>query len=194
MHGLMLAPMAGFTDYSFRKICRESGAEYTVSEMVSAKALCYEQLSKKIDPTTSKTAPLASVRREENPMAIQLFGSEPEFVAQAAEMIEDMSYRSCVSEVAPVAIDINMGCPMHKIVGNGEGSALMRDPEHAARFIEEFSDRVLYGCDICNPSNRHQYQFNDFLNKMLADKMISEENYYKLVRGNAVKLLKLEEN
>lgn len=134
-HGLMLAPMAGFTDYSFRKICRESGAEYTVSEMVSAKALCYEQLSKKIDPTTSKTAPLASVRREENPMAIQLFGSEPEFVAQAAEMIEDMSYRSCVSEVAPVAIDINMGCPMHKIVGNGEGSALMRDPERAASIV-----------------------------------------------------------
>ena len=77
---------------------------------------------------------------------------------------------------------------------NSGMNALMRDPEHAARFIEEFSDRVLYGCDICNPSNRHQYQFNDFLNKMLADKMISEENYYKLVRGNAVKLLKLEEN
>lgn len=134
-HGLMLAPMAGFTDYSFRKICRENGAEYTVSEMVSAKALCYEQMSKKIDPATSKTAPLAAVRREENPMAIQLFGSEPEFVAQAAEMIEDMSYRSCVSEVSPVAIDINMGCPMHKIVGNGEGSALMRDPVRAASIV-----------------------------------------------------------
>lgn len=134
-HGLLLAPMAGFTDYSFRRICRELGAEYTVSEMVSAKALCYEQLSKKTAPASSKTAPLAAVRREENPMAIQLFGSEPEFVAEAAAMIESCSYKSCVSETAPVAIDINMGCPMHKIVGNGEGSALMRNPKLAASIV-----------------------------------------------------------
>lgn len=136
-HGLLLAPMAGFTDYAFRKICRENGAEYTVSEMVSAKALCYEQLSKKQEASTSKTAPLAAVRTEENPMAIQLFGSEPEFVARAAAMIESRDYRSCVSEASPVAIDINMGCPMHKIVGNGEGSALMNDPPLAARIVEE---------------------------------------------------------
>ncbi len=135
-HGLMLAPMAGFTDYSFRRICREIGAEYTVSEMVSAKALCYEQMSKKNSLSKSKTAPLAAVRQEENPMAIQLFGSEPEFVAEAAAMIESKDYRSCVSEAVPVAIDLNMGCPMHKIVGNGEGSALMRDPEKAARIVE----------------------------------------------------------
>lgn len=135
-HGLLLAPMAGFTDYSFRKICKECGAEYTVSEMVSAKALCYEEMSKKNPLSPSKTAPLAAVRKEENPMAIQLFGSEPEFVAKAAAMIETMNYRSCVSECAPVAIDINMGCPMHKIVGNGEGSALMRDPDLAARIVD----------------------------------------------------------
>ena len=72
-NGLMLAPMAGFTDYSFRKICRERGAEYTISEMVSAKALCYEQISKKNVLSSSKTAPLAAVKTEENPMAIQLF-------------------------------------------------------------------------------------------------------------------------
>lgn len=135
-NGLFLAPMAGFTDYSFRKICRETGAEYTVSEMVSAKALCYEEMSKKTLPSASKTAPLASVKLEENPMAIQLFGSEPEFVARAASMIETMSYRSCVSETAPVAIDINMGCPMHKIVGNGEGSALMKNPVLAAKIVD----------------------------------------------------------
>lgn len=134
--GLMLAPMAGFTDYSFRMICRERGAEYTVSEMVSAKALCYEQMSKKNSLSASKTAPLAAVRCEENPMAIQLFGSEPEFVAEAAAMIESRDYKSCVSEASPVAIDINMGCPMHKIVGNGEGSALMRNPELAAKIVE----------------------------------------------------------
>ncbi len=135
-HGLMLAPMAGFTDYAFRRICRERGAEYTVSEMVSAKALCYEQMSKKNVLSQSKTAPLAAVRHEENPMAIQLFGSEPEFVAEAAAMIEARDYKSCVSEAVPVAIDINMGCPMHKIVGNGEGSALMRDPAKAAKIVE----------------------------------------------------------
>ena len=135
-HGLMLAPMAGFTDYSFRKICKEQGAEYTVSEMVSAKALCYEQMSKKAVLSDSKTAPLAAVSPEENPMAVQLFGSEPEIMAEAAAMIEARSYRSCVSKASPVAIDINMGCPMHKIVGNGEGSALMKDPALAAKIVE----------------------------------------------------------
>ncbi len=135
-HGLMLAPMAGFTDYSFRRICREEGAEYTVSEMVSAKALCYEQLSKKNTMSASKTAPLAAVKNDEYPMAIQLFGAEAEFVAEAAAMIESNDYKFCVSEAVPVAIDINMGCPMHKIVGNGEGSALMKDPDRAGKIVE----------------------------------------------------------
>ena len=131
-NGLFLAPMAGFSDYAFRRICREHGAEYTVSEMVSAKALCYEQSGKKIE---YKTAPLAAVRAEEMPMAIQLFGAEPRFVAEAAKMIECGEYRGCVSEVSPLAIDINMGCPMHKIVGNGEGSALMKNPKLAAEIV-----------------------------------------------------------
>ncbi|MBQ4091220.1 MAG: tRNA dihydrouridine synthase DusB [Clostridia bacterium] len=133
----MLAPMAGFTDRSFRRICREHGVEYTVSEMVSAKALCYEQIIKKGDEKIYKTAPLARVIAEELPMAIQLFGSEPEYVARAAAMIEQRNYKFCYSDVEPTAIDINMGCPMHKIVGNGEGSALMKDPCLAARIVEE---------------------------------------------------------
>lgn len=131
-NGLFLAPMAGFSDYAFRRICREHGAEYTVSEMVSAKALCYEQIGKKIE---YKTAPLAAVRAEEMPMAIQLFGSEPHFVAEAARMIECGEYKGCISEASPSAIDINMGCPMHKIVGNGEGSALMKNPHLAADIV-----------------------------------------------------------
>ena len=131
-HGIFLAPMAGFSDYSFRKICREHGVEYTVSEMVSAKALCYEQIGKKIE---YRTAPLARVKADEAPMAIQLFGSEPHFVAEAARMIESLDYKGCVSEIAPNAIDINMGCPMHKIVGNGEGSALMKNPRLAAEIV-----------------------------------------------------------
>lgn len=135
-HGLMLAPMAGFTDRSFRRICREHGAEYTVSEMVSAKALCYEQIIKKNDESVYKTAKLARVLNDELPMAIQLFGSEPEYVARAAEMIVERSYKFCLSDAVPTAIDINMGCPMHKIVGNGEGSALMKDPTLAASIVE----------------------------------------------------------
>lgn len=76
--------------------------------------------------------------------------------------------------------------------GSG-ANALMRDPEYAAKFIEEFSDRVLYGCDICQSFNTFPFEFDEFLNKMRADGKISEENYYKLVRGNAIKLLKLDE-
>ncbi len=75
--------------------------------------------------------------------------------------------------------------------GSG-ANALMRDPEYAAKFIEEFSDRILYGCDICQNFNTHPYKFDEFLQNMRKDGMISEENYYKFVRGNAIKLLKLE--
>ena len=141
-HGLFLAPMAGFTDYTFRKICRENGAEFTVSEMVSAKALCYEQLAKRLSPNQLKTAPLAEVKEEEMPMSVQLFGSEPEFVAEAAEMIECCSYRGCLSKIPPAAIDINMGCPMHKVVSNGEGSALMKNPVLAAKIVETVEKKL----------------------------------------------------
>ena len=76
--------------------------------------------------------------------------------------------------------------------GSG-ANALTRDPDFTERFFAEFSDRVLYGCDICHPFNQHQYMFNDFLKKFREDKRISEENYYKFVRGNAIKLLGLED-
>ena len=134
-YGLMLAPMAGVTDKSFRRICRSFGAEYTVSEMVSAKALCYESRAKK--QTASITASLAYVSREELPFSVQLFGSEPEFMAEAAKMIEELSYKGCRADCPPTAIDVNMGCPMRKITGNGEGSALMRQPMLAGKIIEK---------------------------------------------------------
>lgn len=135
-HGLVLAPMAGVTDRSFRRICRRFGAEYTVSEMVSAKALCYEQRARRKEFSSSVTAALATVTEDECPMAIQLFGSEPEFMAEAARLIETRSYRGCVSPIAPTAIDINMGCPVRKITGNGEGSALLKNPSLAAQIVE----------------------------------------------------------
>lgn len=132
-HGWMLAPMAGVTDRTFRVLCRRYGAEYTVSEMVSAKALCYEQRGKGNAPTAS--APLAAISAQEAPMAVQIFGHEPEFMAEAARMLEAMEYRGCVSEIPPAAIDINMGCPVRKITGNGEGSALMKDPKLAGEIV-----------------------------------------------------------
>ena len=139
-HGLFLAPLAGVSDRPFRDICRRHGAEYTVSEMVSAKALCYEQLTKKSDKI--RTAPLASVYTYEMPMAIQLFGSEPEFMARAASLIEEMNYLGCESDTAPAAIDINMGCPVHKVVGNGEGSALMKNPKLAGDIVRAVTQAV----------------------------------------------------
>jgi tRNA-dihydrouridine synthase B len=90
--------------------------------MISAKALCFKD---------AKTAVLARLRKEEHPIAIQIFGSDPEIMAKAAKMLATGEYAGCVSEILPVAIDINMGCPVHKIVSNGEGSALMKDPVRA---------------------------------------------------------------
>ncbi len=115
--GLVLSPMAGFTDRAFRLLAREGGAEWLVTEMVSAKATVYGD---------KKTAALARIRPDEGPVAVQIFGSEPDIMARAAEILS----RGCGGEyVPPAAIDINMGCPVHKIFSNGEGSALMRSPD-----------------------------------------------------------------
>ncbi len=135
-HGLLLAPLAGVSDHPFRAICRRYGAEYTVSEMVSAQSLCYERMSKKTSVgERSRTAPLACVHADDVPMAVQLFGRDPAFLAEAAKMIEDGSYAGCQSRAAPAAIDLNMGCPVPKIVGNGEGSALLKDPVLSGKLV-----------------------------------------------------------
>ncbi len=109
IEGLFLAPMAGITDAPFRTICIEHGAKLTYSEMISAKGLLYND--KKTKKLLSKTNPT-------EPFAIQIFGSEIEPMKYAAQY---------VSSLNPVLIDINMGCPVSKVVRNGEGSALMKD-------------------------------------------------------------------
>lgn len=114
-HGIALAPMAGFSDYAMRRICFEYGAEYSVTEMVSAKATVY---------CDKKTLTLAKITDKEAPTAIQIFGSEPGIMAEAAGILSSFSGGGAL----PVAIDINMGCPVHKIFSNGEGSALMKNP------------------------------------------------------------------
>lgn len=113
---LALAPMAGVTDLAFRTICRELGAGYTVTEMVSAKALCYQD---------KKSLPLLNLGAHEHPAAVQLFGCDEEAMEHAAAKALDYSGADI--------LDINMGCPVPKVCGNGEGSALARDPEKAAR-------------------------------------------------------------
>ena len=115
-HGLMLAPMAGFTDRAMRVVCHMMGAEYLVTEMVSAKAVVYGD---------EKTHILARILADEAPCAVQIFGSEPDIMARAAEVLS----RGERGGIPPAAIDINMGCPVPKVFKNGEGSALMRDPE-----------------------------------------------------------------
>ena len=113
--GIALAPMAGFSDYAMRRISYEHGAEYSVTEMVSAKAVVYKD---------KKTLTLAKITENEAPTAIQIFGSEPSIMAEAAGVLSTFSGGGAL----PVAIDINMGCPVHKIYSNGEGSALMKNP------------------------------------------------------------------
>ncbi|MEF2742489.1 MAG: tRNA-dihydrouridine synthase family protein, partial [Agathobaculum butyriciproducens] len=115
---LALAPMAGVTDLAFRHICREHGAALTVTEMVSAKALCYKD---------KKTPRLLELGADEHPAAAQIFGHEPDTMAEGAKLALEKS--GCD------IIDINMGCPAPKIVNNGDGSALMKDPELASKVI-----------------------------------------------------------
>ena len=116
---LVLAPMAGVTDLAFRLICRELGAGLTVTEMVSAKALCYQD---------KKSRGLLKLSDGEHPASAQIFGSDPGCMAEAACIAAELSGADL--------IDINMGCPVGKIVSNGDGSALMRAPEKAARIAE----------------------------------------------------------
>ena len=116
---LALAPMAGVTDAAFRQICAELGAGYTVTELVSAKALCYHD---------TKTAQLLRPFPSEKPFAAQIFGSDVNCMAEAAQMAIEISGADI--------LDINMGCPVGKVVKNGDGSALMKDPEKAARIAE----------------------------------------------------------
>lgn len=114
----VLAPMASVADRAYRLMCKKYGASYLVSEMVSAKGICYSD---------KKTSALCTVTDEERPMAVQLFGSEPDFMAEAVKIV--LQYN-------PDIIDINMGCPVPKVVNTGAGSALMKDIKLASQITE----------------------------------------------------------
>lgn len=118
---VFLAPMAGVTDISFRGLCKEMGCGLVYTEMVSAKALYYE---------SNNTQSLLRIAEEEKPVATQIFGREPKIMAEVCEKYFNDRDDICI-------VDVNMGCPVNKIVKNGEGSALMKEPELAAEIVRE---------------------------------------------------------
>lgn len=126
---LTLAPMAGVTDFAFRRVCRALGAALTTTEMVSAKALVYKD---------EKTKSLLYIPKDEHPCAAQIFGHEPDVMAEAAVMAREISGADI--------IDINMGCPVGKVVKSGDGSALMRTPELAEEIIRSVVKSA--GCPV----------------------------------------------
>ena len=128
---VMLAPMAGYSDRAMRVVCHEWGAEYSVTEMISAKAVVYGD---------KKTLSLASIREDEGRVGLQIFGNDPAVMASAAATLA----RGVEGDglVPPVAIDINMGCPVNKIFSNGEGSALMRSPELIEKIVASVKDAI----------------------------------------------------
>lgn len=144
-----LAPMAGFTDAVFRRICGEMGADYTISEMISSVAMCMRD---------EKTAALTTIAQGEPPCFLQLFGHDPVMMARAAEILLSRDFIGCRYTVPPRGIDVNMGCPVKKITSNGDGSAMMRNIPNAvevaarvgevcARYGAEFSVKMRAGWD-----------------------------------------------
>ena len=123
-HPLALAPMAGVTDLPYRLLCKEQGAGMMCTEMVSAKGLYYGN---------RKSEPLMATDPKEIPVAIQIFGSDPDIMGQMAAKVNDGRFQM---------IDINMGCPVPKIVNNGDGSALMKNPKLAGKVIKAVVDAV----------------------------------------------------
>ncbi len=117
---VLLAPMAGFTDRTFRLICRAFGADVVCTEMISAKGLLYK---------SEKSRALYEAKPGDEPFFVQLFGSDPATIARAAAQIEQELGEQLLG------IDLNMGCPMPKIAGNGDGSALLQNPVLTGKIV-----------------------------------------------------------
>jgi nifR3 family TIM-barrel protein len=123
-NNLILGPMAGVTDLPFRLLCKEQGAGLLCMEMVSAKAILYKN---------KNTEALLTIEQAERPVSLQLFGSDPDIMAEIAKQIEERPFD---------ILDINMGCPVPKIVNNGEGSALMKNPKLAGEIIRKTANAI----------------------------------------------------
>lgn len=127
-NAIILAPMAGVTDYAFRKVARQFGATYCVSEMVSSKAIHFRD---------KKTATLAEIKDDDRPLGIQIFGSDPKVMAKSAYLLSTATYEHRKNDNIPNVIDINMGCPVRKIVTAGDGSALLKNPTLCGEIVKE---------------------------------------------------------
>lgn len=123
-NNIVLAPMAGVTDLPFRLLCKEQGAGLICMEMVSAKAIMYNN---------KNTEALMEIDPREMPVSLQLFGNDPDIISEMAKRIEDRPF---------AILDINMGCPVPKVVNNGEGSALMNDPKLAASIVKKTANAI----------------------------------------------------
>ena len=123
-NNLILAPMAGVTDLPFRILCKEQGAGLSCMEMVSAKAILYKN---------KNTKELLTIDKREHPVSLQLFGSDPEIISEIARQIEELPFD---------ILDINMGCPVPKVVNNGDGSELMKQPLLAGKIIEKTAKAI----------------------------------------------------
>lgn len=123
-NNLILAPMAGVTDLPFRLLCKEQGAGLVCMEMVSAKAILYKN---------KNTKELLNIDEREHPVSLQLFGSDPDIISEIAKEIEELPFD---------ILDINMGCPVPKVVNNGDGSALMKNPLLAGQIIEKTAKAI----------------------------------------------------
>lgn len=121
---IFLGPMAGVTDLPFRLLCREKGADLVYTEMVSAKGIQYNN---------KNTESLLTIAEEERPAVVQLFGSDPTILRETAKRIEHRNFD---------LLDVNMGCPVPKVVNNGEGSALMKNPELIGRIVRELAAAI----------------------------------------------------
>lgn len=123
-NNIVLAPMAGVTDLPFRLLCKEQGVGLICMEMVSAKAIMYNN---------KNTDALMAIDEREMPVSLQLFGDDPDIISEMAKRIEDRPF---------AILDINMGCPVPKVVNNGEGSALMKDPKLAAQIVRKTANAI----------------------------------------------------
>ena len=123
-NNVILAPMAGVTDLPFRLLCREQGAALVCTEMVSAKAILYNN---------KNTKALLEMHPDEAPVSLQLFGSDPTIMSEMAKHIEELPF---------AVLDINMGCPVPKVVNNGEGSALMKNPKLAGEIVSAVTKAI----------------------------------------------------
>lgn len=158
---LVLAPMAGFTDASFRMLCKSFGCDRTVTEMVSGKGLHYG---------SDKTSSLLSPAPGEGPIVMQLFGREPDILAEAARYIED-TYGDDV-----LGIDLNFGCPAPKITTNGEGSALLREPVLCGRIVRAVAEAVKVPVSV-----KLRKGFGEAANAAPEIARIAEENGARLI-------------